>query len=81
MKLVINLSRGTDHLVDLRKPYTAEAGERGQIVVNPRVRDSLRDAFRAYARDSRERTRGIESHHTVDPDEATAQLQSLGYLE
>ena len=81
MKLVINLSRGTEHLVDLRKPYTAEAGERGQIVENAEIQESLRNAFQTYARESRDRTRGVRSRHKVGLTETLEQLRSLGYLD
>jgi len=81
MKLVINLSRNAEYLVDLRKPYNSETGERGQFVVDADVQQSLREAFKSYSKKSRESTRGMKSHHIVDPDETLEQLRLLGYVE
>jgi len=81
MKLVMNLSRGTEVLIDLRKPYTSEVGERGQVAEDPEVQKLLRDAFQSYVRESHERTVGLKSRHEVDPDEVVEQLRALGYLK
>ena len=81
IKLVINLTRNKDVLMDFSKPSSPTLGERGQMVMDLETRKSLRQAFFVYELDSKKRSQGVKSQHIVDQNESVERLRSLCYLK